>query len=247
MAQTQALINTLKQTLKAHGKTYADVAAALNLHEASIKRLFAAQRLSLERLDQICQFLGIEISDLVAEMQANSHQLQQLSHEQELQIASDIELLLITVCVLNKWTLPEILDHYTLSEQQCIQKLAQLDRLKIIDLLPHNRIKLLLAPNFKWLEGGPIQKFFQQRVERDFFSTQFSNQNEKLAVVNGMLSSASNALLQRKMAKLMAEFNELNRQDCSLPLEQRHGTTFVLALRQWQFGLFEHLTKKPSK
>ena len=52
MAQTTALINTLKRTLKAHGKTYVDVGHALGLSEASVKRLFSREDFSLERLDE---------------------------------------------------------------------------------------------------------------------------------------------------------------------------------------------------
>ena len=57
MAQTEFLIQSLKKSLKAHGLTYADVARQLKLSEASIKRLFSEQNITLERLDQICQMM----------------------------------------------------------------------------------------------------------------------------------------------------------------------------------------------
>ena len=47
MAQVSALIATLKRQLKAHGKTYADLALALNLSEASIKRMFWEENFTL--------------------------------------------------------------------------------------------------------------------------------------------------------------------------------------------------------
>ena len=50
--------------LKAQGKTYRDVAVALGLTEASVKRLFSKQSFSLHRLDQVCQLLEMEITDL---------------------------------------------------------------------------------------------------------------------------------------------------------------------------------------
>ncbi len=65
MAQTQQLIDALKRTLKAHGLTYADVAKQLQLSEANIKRLFSKKTFTLERLDQVCQIMELEISDLV--------------------------------------------------------------------------------------------------------------------------------------------------------------------------------------
>ncbi|NOY62658.1 MAG: helix-turn-helix transcriptional regulator [Gammaproteobacteria bacterium] len=244
MAQTVPLINALKRALKAHGKSYKDVAVVLSLSEASVKRLFSEQSFSLQRLDQICQMMEMEISDLVQQMNSSAKtMLSSLSLEQEQQIAADIELLLITVCVLNRWTLQNIIDQFHLSSHRCIQHLAKLDRLKLIELLPNNRIKRRVASNFKWLENGPIQRFFQEKLEAEFFSSRFDKSHEQLIVINGMLAKSSNAVFQRKMENLAREFDALSHDDASLDFEQREGTTVVLAMRRWQYGLFDALKR----
>ena len=56
-----------------------------------------------------------------------------------------------------------------------------------------------------------------------------------------MLSSSSNAEFRRKMERLAREFDLLNREDSSMPFEQRHGYTAVIALRDWQYKGFESL------
>jgi len=244
MAQTKQLIETLKRSLKSHGFSYVDVARQLALSEASVKRLFSSASFSLSRLDLVCQMMEMEISDLVSQMNSQSpFMMSELSFEQEQQIASDVTLLLITVCILNRWTMDQLIKHYHLSEHQCIQYLAVLDRLKLIDLLANNRIKLKISPNFKWLDNGPIQQFFQQKLAADFFNSQFAQQQEKLIVINGMLSNESMAIFHRKLTQLVSEFDELNNEDASLSLSQRHGSTVVLATRSWQYGLFENLRK----
>lgn len=243
MAQTRELIKTLKMALKAQGKTYSDVAAALGLTEASVKRLFSQQSFSLHRLDQVCQLLEIEVSDLVQMMNEQQQHLQQLTAEQEAEITKDVILTLIAVCVLNRWTMEDILSFYRLSETECIRYLARLDRLKIIELLPKNRIRLRVAPNFSWRENGPIQQFFQQKISQEFFNTRFSGDDECLVVLNGMLSPQSNAEFQRKLRRLAREFDLLNNDDAALDLEQRQGTTLVLAMRGWQYGLFRPFLK----
>jgi len=245
MAQTKQLIDTLKRSLKVHDLSYADVAQCLSLSEASVKRLFAESSFSLVRLDAICQMMEMEISDLVAQMNNQSRSLVSgLTFEQEQEIASDVGLLLITVCTLNRWTMAQLMGHFNLSEHQCIHYLAVLDRLKLIDLFAGNRIKLKIGPNFKWLDNGPIQQFFQQQVATDFFNTQFTGPQEKLIVINGMLSESAMAIFHRKLEQLAREFDELNDEDVVLPLEQRNGTTVVLGMRSWQYGLFDGLRKK---
>lgn len=247
MAQTSALLKTLKKELKANGLTYADVAKHLDLAQASIKRLFSEENISLTRLDQICQMMNVEISDLVKTMSEQQGQLQQLSAEQEQEITTDITLLLICVCVLNKWTMQEIMDFYQMAATECIQKLAKLDKLKIIDLLPGNRIKLLVDSNFGWRENGPIQKFFQHAIGNEYFNSQFEHDDELLLVLNGMLSTQSNGEFQRKIKRLAREFELLNQEDANLTLNNRDGVTAVLAIRSWRFGLFQHLrSKNPS-
>lgn len=243
MPQTQQLIETLKQALKAHKKTYADVAAALELSQASVKRLFADRNLSLLRLEQVCQLMNMEISDLVQLMNQHNHRVTQLTRAQEAEIAGDRILLLVTVCALNRWTLDEILAHFVIKQTEAIRCLARLDRLKIVELLPGNRIKLLISPNFHWIENGPIQQLFRARLQGDFFDSSFSRPTEKLLVVNGMLSSRSNAELQKRMQRLAREFDELNNEDAGLPLEQRHGVTMVVAMSDWRFGMFADLRR----
>ena len=243
MAQTREIIDALKKALKAHGKTYADVAVALGLTEASVKRLFAQQSFSLARLDQVCHLIDIEISDLIQFMNEQQQRLQQLTVEQEKELTDDVMLMIVAVCVLNRWTIDDILAWYTISENECVRHLAKLDRLKIIELLPGNRIKLLVAPNFSWRENGPIQYFFQQKIGQEFFDTRFRRGDECLIVLNGMLSAQSNAEFQRKLKRLAREFHVLNDDDAALELQERQGTTLVLAMRGWQYGLFRPFLK----
>ena len=244
MAQASSLIDTLKRELKAQGKTYIDVAETLELSEASVKRLFSEKNFTLQRLERVCDLLNIEFTELVQRMNKAQRQLIQLTREQEKEIASDLLLLLITVSVISGMSFKDIVNSYDITESECIQKLAQLDRLKIIDLLPSNRVKLLVAPNFHWLPNGPIQQFFQQKVEQDFFSSRFDKANEKLIVTNAILTDTSNARLQKKMERLAAEFNELMQEDHAAPSGQKNGTTMVLAIRQWQYSLFKKIKKK---
>ncbi len=244
MAQSTRLIQTLKKTLKSYGLTYADVAQHLNLSEASIKRLFSETNISLARLDQICELMNMEISDLVRQMREQSeNRISGLSKAQEREIASDIGLLLVTVCVLNHWSLKDIVEHFTLTKPQCIQYLATLDRLKLIELLPKNKIKLLISAHFKWRENGAIQHFFQKNVLADFFNSRFDKRHEQFIVLNGMLSEKSNQVFQYKIDKLALDFDELTNQDVRLPLAEKKGYSAVLAIRPWRFGIFEQFVR----
>src|SRR5688572_26195946 len=118
MAQSTALVRALKDVLKARGITYARLAKGLRLSEASVKRVFAQQSFTLERLDRICGFLGIEISDLARIVADEGESPVRLTWEQEKEVVSDPKLLLVAVHALNHWTFDEIASTYTLSKAE---------------------------------------------------------------------------------------------------------------------------------
>lgn len=243
MAQIPILISLVKKQLRAQGKTYANVATHLKLSEASVKRLFAEQNFTLQRIEAIADLLGLELSDLMLLVAKQQQQLTELSIEQEQVIADDLLLLLVTVCVMNNYSFKEIVDDYEISETECIQKLAQLDKLKLIELLPNNRIKLLIAPNFKWQKNGPIQRFFQRKIQHDFFKSNFDKDTEKLSVLNGVLTIESVKKLQRRMQRLADDFNNLIREDTEHSPDEKVGITLVMAERQWEFSIFDKYNK----
>ena len=243
MEQTQQLIDTLKKELRSAGKTYADVAQQLELSEASVKRLFSERNLSLVRLEKIASLIGMDLVELIEAMRRRQKLLTQLTEQQEKEIASDMLLVLVAVSVINGHTLADLLALYDLTEAQCIQKLAKLDRLKILELLPGNRIRMLVAPNFNWRPRGPIEKLFREKVEQDFFNSQFNKDSERLIVLNGVLSSAANAEMQSKIEKLAHEFNELIQRESKVPMSSKFGNTMVIALRQWRYSLFESYSR----
>jgi DNA-binding Xre family transcriptional regulator len=244
MAQTPSLIATLKKQLKAHGKTYGDVATTLEISEASVKRLFSDQSFSLQRLESVCHMIHLQLSDLVLLMAKEQPQLQQLSETQEKDLVNDTLLLMLAINVINGHSFIELCQEINISDAECIRKLIQLDRLNIIELLPNNRIKLLIAANFRWRLNGPIQQFFQKHVEQDFFRSEFKKDEEKLLVLNGELSEHSNREMQKKLEALAKEFNQLMQEDSKLPKEQRQNITMVLASRAWQFALFDQFRRK---
>ena len=241
MAQVVALVEALKAALKSSRMTYATVAAGMGLSESSVKRKFSRREFTLAELDTICGLCGMEISALVQGMDTQHDRLQALTKAQEREIANDLGLLLVTVCVLNRWSFEDILEYYVFEEHQLVQMLAKLDRLRLIELQPNNRIKLLVAPNFGWLPNGPFQRVFLKTIQQDFFAARFSQDDHALIVLNGMLCSSSNAEFRRKMERLAREFDLLNREDSAKPFEQRRGYTAVIALRDWQYKGFASL------
>ncbi|QBM16133.1 hypothetical protein MARI_02130 [Marinobacter sp. JH2] len=242
MAQTSAIISELKRQLRSHGLTYQHVANALGLSEASVKRLFSEKQFSLKRLDQVCTLMGMEISDLVRKL-APEPKVQQLTLEQEQELVSDVCLLLVAVCAMNRWQFQEIHQVYELSETDLIGHLAKLDRMGVLELLPGNRFKLLVSHDFAWQPGGPIQNFFEAEVQQDFLKCRFNHPGELRLFVSGMLSTQSNEAVQQKLNRLALEFRHCHEEDLALPLEHRFGVSLLMAMRPWEIEAFDRFRR----
>lgn len=243
MQQHKAIVQAVKNELKRRGETYQDLAQGLALSESTVKRMFALNAFSLERLDQICDFLEMEITELVKSIEQDERRIEQLSVEQEKELVSDTKLLLVAISLLNKLSYSEILEIYDISEFESIQLMARLDRMQIIDLLPGNRVKLKISRNFSWRSGGPIQGFFEKSVKAEYFDCSFNDPGELQIFLHGMLSRKSNSELIDKIRKLAEEFYALHNDDSGLPLSERFGNSMVLSLRPWELEAFENLRR----
>jgi DNA-binding Xre family transcriptional regulator len=244
MSQSQAMIQTLKKVIRQQGKTYKDVAVTLQLSEASVKRLFAEKTFSLERFERVCEFVGLEISELIVLMEKQAELIISLTHEQEKELVANVRLLLMAVLLLNHWEFPDITQTYEINELEGIQLMAKLDRMKIIQLQPGNRVKRMVDRSFSWLPNGPIQRFYERSVQAEFFKSTFNGPGEYRVFLNGMLSRHANKEMIKKTQKLVQDFNHYHAEDESLPVNERFGTSLVLAMRPWEIGIFAELRRE---
>ena len=244
MQQTPLLIATLKKALKANNVTYKILADKLGMSESSIKRIFAEESLSLQRLEQICALINIDLSDLVQMMNRDKPRISELTEEQEKVAAADMRLLGVAFLVVNGWAFDNILARYTINPADLVHYLLVLDKLRVIDLEPNNRIRLLISPNFSWRKNGPIQRALSQTVQKDFMEGDIESAGGQQQFVSGMLSDASRDEISKHLDRLSLLFNELKHQDQRLPLGQRTGFSMATTLRPWRDGLLESMIKK---
>jgi DNA-binding Xre family transcriptional regulator len=245
MKQTDAIHDALKRVMRASGRTYADAAKVLKLSEASVKRVFSRGQLSLERLEQLCDWLDVEIGDVVQQSTTSAPLVTEIDPSQEQELLGDLPLLFLAFLVLNRWTEPEILEIFNFRKAELTDRLRQLERLGLIELMPSGRIKLCAARNFTWRKDGPIQNFFATRVLPEFLSTRFDAPGEQMNFVGGMLSRASVHKVQALMADLARELDALVSRDLHMPVSERYGVSLFMGLRPWEFSEFTRLRRKP--
>jgi DNA-binding Xre family transcriptional regulator len=244
MSTSADLVIAIKKELKAVQMTYADLADALDMAESSVKRMLAKGDMPLSRIDAICRALKLDFAELARRVADAQPLLAQLTEAQEKAVVADKKLLLAAICVLSQWTLEQITSSYRLTEAECIQYLAQLDRIGIIELKPMNRYRLKLAKTFRWRPHGAVMNYFRENALLDYFAGGFDGEGEGLLLVHGSISKSLAPSFLERMQRVAQDFAQQHQADQKLANKDREGYTLLLAMRSWEFEAFEALRRQ---
>lgn len=244
MTEIDRIADALRRSLKQRGMTYAELARRIGVSEVSVKRMFSKRSFTVQRLEEVCAVLDSDIYGIAKLARGNSERLQELSIEQEQALAKDARLITVFHLLLHDWSAQQISREFAITEPEVIRLLAKLERLKLIDLLPGNAVKLRCAQRFTWRDDGPVRRRYQSAAINEYLSANFASDNELLRLEVRELSPASLAVLRRKLERIAIEFNELAEVDSQTAIESRHSVGMVLAIRPWVFSVVSDLRRK---
>lgn len=242
----RGLVDALKRSLRARGLTYRELARALRLSEASVKRMFSRGSFTLARLDEILAVLDLDFYDLARLNRGALTGPSELSLEQERGLASDPRLLSVFWLVQNGWSAPEILETFRIGKTELTLAFARLARLKLIEWGPRERVRLRVPKDFRWRADGPVHKAYWRRVLQEFLDSRFRGELELIRFEARALSPQSAVVLRRKLERLVGEFNELAEVDGPLASNQRAGMALLVACRPWEFSVVNALKQRPG-
>lgn len=245
MEDQQRLVAALKRALRARGISYSQVAAALHLSEATIKRQFSRGGFTLERFQTICALADTTFHGLVRSQAWQDEAVIHLTVEQEHQIALDRRLLLVAICALSNFSLEAITCRYQVTKAEAIKLLLRLDQLEFLELLPENHIRLRVSPAFEWLPTGPVRQILGARLKSDYFECAFDRPGESLLVLNGDFPDETRGVLIAKIKDAIAECSAFHRFCYRTAHTQRAPQTLVLSVRPWELEEFRELRRSP--
>jgi DNA-binding Xre family transcriptional regulator len=232
----------LKRSLKTRGLTYRDVAKRVGLSEASVKRVFAAETFTLQRLESICNAVGISVAELVR-IAAESHEpgAKFLSLEQEQLLADNPKLLACFYLLLNGRSSAEVIERMGLNERELRKFYVALDAARLIELQPRLKARMRVGPVITWRVDGPMYRVYEQQVKAEFLQSEFQGPQESLHFRSAEISEASAQILRRKLEHLEKDFAELAALDVGLPMREKQNVALLVAFRPWVFSMFSSL------
>ena len=237
MSMRVEIVLELKRALKETGHTYQAVARQLKLSVPSVKRLFSTGDLSLARVDLMCELIGIPLPVLIERAVERRTPENQMTLSQEKEITGDPKLFMLTWLILGRTPYEKILRGYQFTRAEAQRYLIRLDRLKVIELQPANRVRILINRRFSWIRGGPVQRYIHQTLLKEFLANRFGESSDEFFFHGDAVTDIGLTQLKRVLQNATRECMEIMEHDRTAP-QPRSGAAFVLALRPWEYGGF---------
>ena len=226
------LLDQLKRLLRGRGIRYRDVAQHLGVSEATIKRWLAGRGLTLTALEAICGLVDIRLTDL-AELtaQKTTARARHLSEEQEQSLADNLFTAFIFLLLRHDWSPSDIQAEFDMDEPAMVIHLRRLEKLRLIELFPGNRIRLLTVRDPEWMRGGPLRRVFDRSLRRHFEDMDFHASDAVWELETAKLSAGSLARLRAMVSSLVQRMRELAAEDRALPRNETEWHTMLAVAR----------------
>lgn len=204
-ADSQKLLKTLREVLKSKNFTYAMLAKKMDVSEVTVKRIFSTQNCNLQTIFKICDLIGISFFDLAA----LSNQEQELDYvltaEQEKFFAANPAFFGI-LRSLHRGMSPDVLaKQWHLNSQRLFRVLRKLEELNLLEVLPHNQIRMKIVGNIRFQHQGPLaRKILRPQILQFLDHVDTVLKNEDVC-----MHSAEVELSEKHIADLVEEIHAL--------------------------------------
>lgn len=162
---TKEIILTLKALMKKKGLKYSELAKHLNLSVPAIKRIMTAEEIPFSRVIGVCEFLGLQLEDVLQIQNANVSGLFYFNQEQEEFFAKNPSFLAYFFELYNGKKSPaEIEKKHKITKSSTDKYLKKLTQLGLVSLDSNQKLKIHASGVISWSDHGPLGNTFSRQM-----------------------------------------------------------------------------------
>ena len=240
MNESGLIVNQLKGILKSRGITYASIAKKLRVSESTIKRTLTNQKITLERLEEICQAAQISLIELIGltkKPEVNTRHLYTLKQEKFL--AKNPKYLAFFDLLIRNGSLQKVKKIRPNIKLKTVNMyLAKLDEIGLIEWHPRDKIKFPIGRDVAWIPNGPLRKTFLKWAKNDFIEDDFKNETDHFNFTAVELTEHSIAKVKSKLIELSEDIAHLGQIDKNTKVKTQN-VAVMLGSRPWKFSILE--------
>jgi transcriptional regulator with XRE-family HTH domain len=236
-------MENLKRLLKVRNMTYKQLGENIGLSEAGVKRMFAERTCTIERLEQILAVFQLTFTDLLQMLRDGMYESSTLLYEQEVALANDQRLFALFHLLLFGHSVAWIKKNCKFQQGELEKMLRILDRLRLIELGPNDKVRTLTRRNIDWLPDGPLRKTVGPRILKEFLEGPFEGDDQMRHFATRHLSFKARTLIQDRLSRLFADLDDLAETSDLDDQEDISPTSLFVAFRGWTFSWIGDLKK----
>ncbi len=222
------LIATLRNILRANGFKIREIATHMEVSEATVKRWFSGNGLTIARLEALCALADISFAELVDSTAEPPRPLaSELTLAQEQALTENTLMSFLFFMIMSGWPPRDLHDDYGISMSLIDEQLDRLERLALIDRLQGGRVRSRIDRRIAW-RRGPMRRHFEEHVKRQFVQMDFSDPHSLWTAETTKLSAMGVAKLEELQHRFRLDVQALADED------RRHS----LLPRSWYINLF---------
>lgn len=239
---TEVVCAQIKLALKTKSITQDDFAIMLGISVPTIKRWLRGEGLLFRDLTKMLELLDLRLSEVSLIAEGNLNTQFNYSVTQEEALANTEGLLAFFDQLLKGRTPKQIAKSYKLSEKSLTFYLSKLDKIKLIQWLPQDKVKLLVSGEPSWIQNGLLsQKFKKQIIEEHLRHHLNSKDQMKVGIYS--LSKASYQKINIKMNEVIEQLRIMEIKDANIS-DSKELTTIIMGHAQHEIPI---LTKIPQR
>lgn len=229
------ILKTVKNLFKARGLLYQDAAKRLGVSETTVKRYLTGHGLTVDILEKICGLIDVRLTDLLDMARGPDRSLPDLSERKERDLANDPFLAALFYLLSQGYAAEALQRDFGLSDEQLSDYLATLERLRLIERFPFNRIKVKVRRDFTVMPGGPLMKLARETLLRDLIK-RFEITDKDWMVTYAKLSATSVQKIRELQQELLKAISAIAAHDQDLPPDVAAWNGFVFMMRPVDIG-----------
>jgi transcriptional regulator with XRE-family HTH domain len=210
----------LKNKLTKKKMTYKDISKKMNVSETTVKRWMTQQDIKLDRLIHLSQILEFSIFDFVNDKFSEPDNFQEYSYEQEMYFVKNPNSAYIFLKLRMGYSLQKICRTLNYSKHQILKVIAEMEKIKVLELWPDDKIVFKLYGPFRFVKNGPNENFYLPLFIRNILA-HFSNlnsresertkQSPKLQAFEMYLTKESSVDLFNELQSVVSKYRILSR------------------------------------
>ncbi len=225
-----AWVEVIKKELKARAISQRQAARELKISLPTLKRWLAGNGLTLENFDRLLDYMDITLADL-ANMLPQHAMTFEYTIQQEEYLAKNPKIFAVFDRLLLGKTPKKIVAESNVSMSEMHKILSRLDKLRLIDWLPKDKVLLKVKGEPKWRHNGPLSIAFRQSILNQLLH---KSAHKDMFLATYDLSSSDKSLFEEKISQLKQFLNQAEAR------ARKQSTTSPLTL-----GIFS-IDEKPS-